>query len=282
LALHIRRARRWTISTIHARRHNARLDADALTLNFFPGRPQPRALMFGIVRRLGLRFGYTPGGAGLTMAWDAGAWFDEDAARRLPADAINGRCLDVSKSTVDRLWAEIAGYGVTVDPLLTDGPIVIKSELNGTHDGQLVMGPLAARQSGYVYQRLIDGRRDGQVYATRATIMGERIALAFEKWRPQPNWFHGGSVVAPVAPAQLWSADEMALILRFCAAIGLDCGDVDVLRETCSGRIYVVDANRTPIRPIGLPLEHDDLVYSTLADAFAGFLAERQRGRSAR
>jgi hypothetical protein len=273
---------RWTRSTIATRRHNARLPADAPTLNFYPGRPQTKAVLFVVATRLGLRIGHVPDGPGQTIAWDPGSWFDPRAAARLPADAINGRCLDVSKSTVDRLWHELAGYGVSVDPLATAGPIVVKSERNGTHDGELVMGPLPARRAGFVYQRLIDGRRDGQVYATRATVIDGRLVLAYEKWRPHPNWFHGGSVVAPAAPAELWSVAEIELIARFCRAIGLDYGDVDVLRETASGRIYVVDANRTPIRPIGLPAEHDRRLFATLADAFAEMLAARQSRRSER
>jgi hypothetical protein len=189
-------------------------------------------------------------------------------------------CLDVSKSTVDRVWHELAGYGVTVDPLVTDGPIVIKSELNGVHDGRLVMGPLPAREPGLVYQRLIDGRRDGQVYATRVAVVGDQMPIAFEKRRPYPNWFHGGSVVTPARPADLYSTDEMALVRDFARAIGMDYGEIDVLRETSSGRIYVVDANRTPIRPIGMAAEHDERVLAALSEAVALLFDARRYSRS--
>jgi hypothetical protein len=283
-ARRLRHARHWLAATAFARRHNAALPADAPLLRFYPGRPQPRAQIRSVVERLGLRIAFAPDGRapGVTLAWDSGSWFDPRAARRLPPDALNARCLDVSKSTVDRLWQQVAGYGVTVDPLTTSGPIVVKSELNGTHDGELLMGPLPARRAGHVYQRLIDGRRDGRVYATRAIIVGRGIALGLEKWRPYPNWFHGGSVVTPAEPAELWSADEMALIMRLCAAIGLDYGEVDVLREAATGLIYVIDVNRTPIRPIGLGPEHDERVYSTLAAAFAELYAERSSSGAAR
>jgi hypothetical protein len=274
-ARQLRHRLHWLRATALARQHNGRLPSDAPRLDFYPHRPQPRASIVRICRRLGLRIGFTPRAGGIAFAWDPGSWFDPHAAARLPADAINGRCLDVSKSTVDATWAELAGYGVTVDPLVTSGPIVVKSELNGTHDGRLLMGPLARREPGHVYQRLIDSRQDGRIHATRALVIAGTIPLAFEKWRPDPNWFHGGSVVQPARPAELWSADEIALIVRFCARIGLEYGEVDVLRDNGDGRIYLIDANRTPIRPIGLAERHDEHVYGVMSDAFAAFLEAR-------
>lgn len=278
-ARRLRHAVHWLRTTRQVRAYNRALSATAPTLSLYPGRPQPKASILRIAQRLGLRIGFSPNAEGAVIAWDDGAYFDPKAARRLPAAAINGRCLDVSKSTVDRLWAEVAGYGVSVDPLVTEGPIVVKSERNGTNDGELVMGPLARRRDGYVYQRLIEGVRDGRVYNTRALVMGDQIPLAVEKWRPLPNWFHGGTVVEPAAPADLWSADEMDLILRFCAAIRLDYGEVDVLRDNSTDRIFIIDANRTPIRPIGLDARHDDKIYGVMAEAFEAAFGDRLRAR---
>ena len=62
--------------------------------------------------------------------------------QRLPANAINGRCLDISKSRVQRIWHEVAGRSVAVDPRTYDGQIVMKPEENGRHGGRVVPGPL--------------------------------------------------------------------------------------------------------------------------------------------
>ena len=43
--------------------------------------------------------------------------------------------------------------------------------------------------------------------------------------------------------------DELNKIHRFCAKIGMDYGEVDVLRDRDDGRIYIVDANNTPSGP---------------------------------
>ena len=52
-----------------------------------------------------------------------------------------------------------------------------------------------------------------------------------------------------------FSPDEIDKLLRFCAAMNLDYGELDVLRHKADGRIYVVDVNTTPD---GHPLEQMD------------------------
>ncbi len=53
----------------------------------------------------------------LNFAWDTGTWFSRGRAQRLLEGTINGRCLDISKTTVDRVWGEVAGYSIAIDPL---------------------------------------------------------------------------------------------------------------------------------------------------------------------
>ena len=156
-------------------------------LNFWPMRPQPIAPIFEIMDRLGLRVGFTPRDDQPTIAWETGTWFAPGAARRLPANAINARCLDVSKSLVADTWARVAGYPLAVDPLATHGPLVEKPQENARHGGRIVLGPLARRRPGYVYERLVDCRVDGQIRQLRVVVMGPRLCLAYEKWRPEPE-----------------------------------------------------------------------------------------------
>lgn len=109
-----------------------------------------------------------------------------------------------------------------------------------------------------VYQRLVDGRlpeggeSDGRILQMRAVIVGSRIILTYAKWRPYPKWFSGTEVTLPRPTDELLSAAEQELLLRFAASIGLEYGELDTLRDRESGLIYVVDANRTPVRPKNL------------------------------
>lgn len=268
----MRRVRRWIRATRFAARHNRQLGADAPRFNFYPMRPEPSASISYVIDRLGARIGYEPSAEGLTFAWDTGTWFSTTAASLLPPGTVNARCLDISKSTVDRIWLEVAGYSIAVDPLTTDGPIVVKPEENGTRGGRVVDGPLPSRAPGFVYQRLVDTRVGDRVLQIRPVILRGRIILVYEKWRPYPQWFKGPELTVPRTAADFFSDEEAALLLRFADAIGLDYGELDVVRDGERGRIYVVDANRTPVRPKGLPDDCVDAAFSPQAAAFAAVI----------
>lgn len=272
-------ARRWLVATGYASWHNARVGPGAPTVHFFPMRPEAASQIVWVLLRTGHRIGFSPRPTEVTIAWDTGTWFSEQAQRRLPTDAINGRCLDISKSLVDRAWSEVAGYSISVDPLTTEGPIVVKPEENGLHAGQILNGPLGRRRDGVVYQRLIDSRDGDRILSTRAVVIGSEIPLAYETSRPFPNWFKGPYETSPRRPADLYSPEERELLSRFALALGLEYGELDVLRDNGSGRIYVVDANRTPIRQRLASRAIRRATYADMAPAMARLLATRDTGR---
>jgi glutathione synthase/RimK-type ligase-like ATP-grasp enzyme len=49
--------------------------------------------------------------------------------------------------------------------------------------------------------------------------------------------------------ADVLSPEEVERIIRFCRRMGLDYGELDVLRHRDDGRIYIVDVNTTPWGP---------------------------------
>lgn len=236
-------------------------------------RPEPNASISYVMGRLGAQIGFEPSATGLNFAWDTGTWFSPRAASLLPAGAINGRCLDISKRSVDRLWSEVAGYSIAVDPLTSEGPIVVKPDENGTRGGKVVNGPLPARAPTVVYERLVDTRVGDRVLQIRPVILRGQIVLVYEKWRPYPHWFKGPELTVPRTAADFFSVDEVGLLLRFAGAIGLDYGELDVVRDGQAGLIYVVDANRTPVRPKGLPDESVDAAFGPQAEAFAALIS---------
>ena len=257
------------------RRHNRRQPADAPTVCFYPMRPSPNSAMATILARLPVRIGHAPGGGSLNFAWDTGTMFRSSMARRLPGDAVNRRCLDISKGNVDRTWASVAGYSISLDPLTTHGPMVEKPEENGRHAGRVIEGPLERPAPGMVYQRLVESLADdGRILQMRVVVIGSQITFVYGKWRPYGNWFKGTELTLPRPANEFMSADEQDLILRFAAAMGLEYGELDTLRDR-DGRLYVVDANRTPVRPKGLPPEKEDEAFGPQAEALAKLLAER-------
>jgi glutathione synthase/RimK-type ligase-like ATP-grasp enzyme len=127
---------------------------------------------------------------------------------------------------------------------------VEKSEGNGLHDGRLVRCP-TARVEGKSYQRVIKTEgADGWAYDLRTACVAGRPVVVFVKQRPATARFsiQNTSVVVK-APNEVFSTAEIAEIERFCAAMRLDWGGLDVLREHESGRLYVVDVNKTDTGP---------------------------------
>jgi hypothetical protein len=272
LAYRWRRTRRWTLATIHAWRHNRALPADAPTLDFYPLRPQPRTQIVRILALLGVRIGFDPRDARRVIAWDGGTWFDPRHAARLPTDAINRRCLDVSKSAVERAWAATAGYPLAVDPLTYHGPMIAKSEINGAHDGRLIEGPIAVRDPALVYERFIDSSHAGVVTCIRTPVIGDEIPVTMIKWRRVPHWVTGPAAVEPRPTADVFSPAEIELLLRFARQLGMDYGELDVVRDAATGLIYAVDANRTPVPHPSLDPRDHDAIYRPMAEAFRALL----------
>ena len=96
--------------------------------------------------------------------------------------------------------------------------------------------------------------------------------LVYEKWRPDQQWFKGPELTIPKTAADFFTDAETELLLRFADAIRLEYGELDVVRDAADGRIYVVDANRTPVRPKGLPDESVDAAFAPQAEAFRALL----------
>jgi hypothetical protein len=253
---------------------------------FVPAPPRPWYLFWVASRMAGARFVNDPAAADVIMHF-------EDATRHAaapPPDAsrapvtLNLSCSDVSKSKVARVFEDVFGYGLTVDPAAYDGPAVEKSEQNGAHDGRIVSCP-APRAPDRVYQRLIDNTRDdGLVEDIRCpTVFGE-IPVVFLKRRPVGNRFANmNTVVEIAAPDDVLSAEERSKLKTFAAAMGLDWGGLDVLRDRRDGRIYVVDVNKTDMGPpLALPLKAKLEATHRLADALDSAIAERLSNRDVR
>jgi hypothetical protein len=200
----------------------------------------------------------------LAVRWkDATIYQPEPAltavARSTPVVNIN--CNDISKSRVDALFAELFGYSSIVDPRSHAGPCVFKSERNGVHDGEIVECPVAHPREG-IYQVLIDNQVDDEyVLDIRVPIIGTTIPFVLLWHKPIDDRFgHWVSHQVIAAVDDVFSAGEQSRMLAFAQRMGLDYGDLDVLRDRATGRMYIIDANNTPDweRP-ALPDPGDDV-----------------------
>ncbi|MAK60707.1 MAG: hypothetical protein CMK09_06985 [Ponticaulis sp.] len=192
---------------------------------------------------------------------------------------INFNCLDVSKSLVAKAFEKVSGYSLAVDPTTYTGMMVEKSEINAAHDGRTLQGP-AARLEGKSYQRLVDNQIPGDlVEDLRTTVVAGEPTIVFRKRRPVHRRFANENCdVRLMLPGDCFSTDELAIIRSFVSEIGLDWGGVDVLRDAGTGKIYIVDANKTDMGPpVALPLGQKLRATRLMARKFAASYAPKVR-----
>ena len=154
---------------------------------------------------------------------------------------INGGCCDVTKSHVDKIFAEVFGYSSIIDP--TNSHYYLKkSEKQGDKSGEVVEDPHKPEE-GYIYQKIINNILGGYRIDYRTHIIGGEIVWVREKWKED--------IVSPELiksrPANdVFMTSEKNKILDFCQRIGLNFGELDILKDYSSGKIYIVDVNDMP------------------------------------
>lgn len=216
---------------------------------FAPDRPRPWYLVRGAAMWSGIDLVERASHA------DAAIYFDDstigNAPASLAAKRFNHGCTDISKSHVARVFEEVFGYPLTVDPMLATGEIVEKPETNGVHGGRIVMAPCLPRP-GFVYQRLIDTRdADDCCHDLRTPCAGGEAVLVWIKVKTPEGRFSIHNRRAMLAEvADIYTPQEQSLIRQFTARMGLDWGGLDILRDCNDGRIYIVDVNKTDLGPL--------------------------------
>lgn len=234
---------------------------------FAPHQPRPWYIIWAATVWGGMAFATSPQRA------DATIYFEDQTKAEPPAPqhakAFNFAVGDVSKSHVARVMEEAFGYPLSVDPLRFEGDAVEKGEGNGVHDGRLVQCPLIPAP-GKTYQRVIKTESaDGWAYDLRTACVGRKPVAVYVKKKPAASRFSiQNTSVAVKAPQDVFSPQEIAQLQRFCEVMRLDWGGLDVLREHATGRLYVVDVNKTDTGP-AVVLSWRDRAHVTglLADA---------------
>lgn len=230
-------------------------DRPALCFAFAPEVPNANYLISSICRILNAKkVPYTGGQYDAVFHWhDVTDQGDGDPTR------INGRCRTIAKQAVAEAFEQAFGYGLSVDPATFTGRAVMKSDANGMHDGQIIECPVDPFED-YVYQRLIDNSIGMSVEDLRTTVIGGEISLVLKKQRYAYERFQNVEhSVSLVEVDDVLSSCEQEALIRLAKTLGLDIGDFDVLRDNSSGKIFVVDAAKTPFGP-PIKLAHDEKV----------------------
>lgn len=240
------------------------------TVAFFPGFPCFGFSLYNLLRVLGCRMtAVMDPAADLLVRWEVVTY-----RRPMPDDSqgaqiINGKCLDISKERVDEIFTEVFGYSSFVEPTTFDGLCVKKSNINATHDGQVLQCPTNDIEKGFVYQRLIDNQVDDEfVCDVRVLIIGQDIPCVLFKYRLLSDRFKNIRKAEIRDVNEVFEIDEIDKIKFFCDKIGLDYGELDVLRDNHNKKMYIVDCNTTPYGRSYLSDKDWEKYYLTLSESF--------------
>jgi hypothetical protein len=257
-------------------RHRGLLPAKRPVVLFVPEKPQSRATIYKMCKVQGYRIATRPTAkADIVVRWE-----DTTIGRPVelrPEWAANARlvnfgCLDISKRRLDEAHREVFGYGLSVDPLTYVGRGVIKSNTNARHDGRIVSFPIEHVEEGVVYQRLIRNEIEGGgVQDMRITVVGTILPFLYVRSRAETDQFGRDETTVNVLSStdEHLAPHEQQLILALARRLGIDYGEFDVLRDVDDGRIYVVDANNTPVSPTTYVWEsHHWKNLSVMSEAF--------------
>jgi len=230
---------------------------------FSPETPRPWYMIRSVTAFAGMRVVADPAEADVAFHFDDSTW--SPPAAPFAGPTLNYACRDIGKTRVGAVFAATFGYDLSIDPLAWHGDAVEKAEANGMHDGRIVRCPTPA-VPGRCYQRLIDTGADTCVEDLRTTCIGGVPVVTWIKTRAAADRFASGAnlAVASADPADLFSPRELNRIAAFNAAMGLDWGTLDILRDAHDGRIYIVDVNKTDVGPV-LQLPMREKIASTRA-----------------
>lgn len=164
---------------------------------------------------------------------------------------INRQCMDISKKYVDSIHATVFGYSTIIDPKTHVGPAVAKSDINALHDGEIVRCPLSKTSEKAVYQIVIDNETEtGEFLDYRVPVIGGDIPLVYAKYKKKEVRFTNDVHRSTMhSPEDIFSKEEFSCIVQLATKMGAEFCEFDVLRDKFSGRIYVIDVNKTPYGP---------------------------------
>ena len=184
---------------------------------------------------------------------------------------VNLHSRDISKVYLEQIHQDVFGYNTVIDPLTYTGKGVKKSNINAKHDGQVIEFPVADKEDGFVYQKLINNQvNEEEVLDMRVPIINSGIPLLYLKHRKVTERFQNTTTRTELAELGAHLSDaEQEQVFDFAGKMKLEFGELDILRDLDNKRIYIVDVNNTPFGPpANISNKQGEAAINMLANAF--------------
>ena len=221
-----------------------------------PHYPSRGATIYRIANELGLEVSNLPKASiDLGVYWEYATYRSEFATLETSAKqglrVINLHSRNIAKDYLDDCHLKAFGYCTRVDASTHHGAMVEKSVMNAVHDGKLVHGPMEPKPTRW-YQRLVDSsQNEREVMDLRIPVIKGEIPLLYCAYRFKEARFVNvpARVTLCVDISSMINETEQNQLINLCDLMGIEFGELDVLRDVVDGRLYVVDANNTPQGP---------------------------------
>ena len=193
--------------------------------------------------------------------YDVGIYWDPrmDINKQTPKLKQNGKkiklinlfLVDTAKGFVAESFGQHFGYEYKVDPTTFNGYCISKHNGNGTKSCFFLKCPIEANDifKDHSYQQIIDytDKKDpNTLYELRIPIVGGIIPCVLFKTRNRGLRFTSKNrSIQIVNPLKYLTEQECHKIITYCRYIGLEMGEIDVLRSQEDGQIYIIDVNNT-------------------------------------
>jgi hypothetical protein len=168
---------------------------------------------------------------------------------------VNLFLVNTSKEFVAKSMEEHFGYTFKINPKTFNGYCIAKHNGNGTKSCFFLKCPINADEvfHDHCYQKIINytSKTDSStLYEIRVPIFKNIIPFTFFKTRNKGLRFTSKNRSMEIVPATAHlSEKECQDILSYCRNIGLEYGEIDILRSDDDGKIYIIDVNNTPWWP---------------------------------
>ena len=168
---------------------------------------------------------------------------------------LNFFLVNTSKEFVARSMEEHFGYTFKINPRTFNGYCIAKHNGNGTKSCFFLKCPIHADEvfHDHCYQKIINytSKSDSStLYEIRVPIFKNIIPFTFFKTRNKGLRFTSKNRSMDIVPATAHlSEQECQDIIMYCRRIGLEYGEIDILRSDEDGKIYIIDVNNTPWWP---------------------------------
>ncbi len=184
---------------------------------------------------------------------------------------LNINCVDITKRNVESVFANAFGYKLSINPLTFKGKCVKKPNQNASGIGTIIQCPISKIDKNYSYQKIINSETNsGKLLNMRVPILDKNIPFVYLRFKKKEELLNDTTSkgVKIKKATDVFSKEERKKIISFCEKIGMDYGELDILRDKADKKIYIIDANNTPFGPHYLPKKETEKALNLLSNAF--------------